>query len=157
MHAQSRLTLYHPMNYISRFMGSSSPEYWSGLPFPPPGDLPNQGLSLLRLLSSCSGRWLLFHYHFFTWETPQSSAITALQGELVSPKGTREGKEYLPSSSRQTTATPYGGPGRSGRENTGCWPQIAEMHLKAIISMSEPRLLRLPIHRKALNSLTWGF
>jgi len=25
-------------------MGLSSPEYWSGLPFPPPGDLPNSGI-----------------------------------------------------------------------------------------------------------------
>ena len=45
MHAQSRLTLYHPMIYISQFMGSSSPEYWSGLPFPPPGDLPESPAS----------------------------------------------------------------------------------------------------------------
>ena len=34
-------------------MGFSRQEYWSGLPFPPPGDLPNPGiephlLSLLR-------------------------------------------------------------------------------------------------------------
>ena len=25
-------------------MGFSSPEYWSGLPFPPPGDLPDSGI-----------------------------------------------------------------------------------------------------------------
>ena len=25
-------------------MGMSRPEYWSGLPFPPPGDLPNPGM-----------------------------------------------------------------------------------------------------------------
>ena len=33
-------------------MGVSRQEYWSGLPCPPPGDLPNQGLDpeLLRLL-----------------------------------------------------------------------------------------------------------
>ena len=33
-------------------MGFSRQEYWSGLPFPPPGDLPDQGLSpsLLHLL-----------------------------------------------------------------------------------------------------------
>ena len=27
-------------------MGFSRPEYWSGLPFPSPGDLPNQGIEL---------------------------------------------------------------------------------------------------------------
>ena len=25
-------------------MGSSQQQYWSGLPFPPPGDLPNPGI-----------------------------------------------------------------------------------------------------------------
>ena len=27
-------------------MGFSSQEYWSGLPFPPPGDLPDPGIEL---------------------------------------------------------------------------------------------------------------
>ena len=27
-----------------QFMGFSRPEYWSGLPFPSPGDLPNPGI-----------------------------------------------------------------------------------------------------------------
>ena len=35
-------------------MGFSRQEYWSGFPFPPPGDLPTQGLSL-RLL--CPLHW----------------------------------------------------------------------------------------------------
>ena len=28
------------------FMGFPRQEYWSGLPFPPPGDLPNPGITL---------------------------------------------------------------------------------------------------------------
>ena len=32
-------------------MGFSRQEYWSGLPFPPPGDLPNPGIQLGSLLS----------------------------------------------------------------------------------------------------------
>ena len=41
----------------------------------------------------------------------QSLAIVAtVYGELVSPEGTQEGKEYLPSSSHQTAATPCGEP-----------------------------------------------
>ena len=37
----------------------------------------------------------------------QSSVITATaNSELVRPEGTKEGKEYLPSSSHQTAATP---------------------------------------------------
>ena len=33
-------------------MGSSRQEYWSGLPFPPPGDLPNPGINPVSLASS---------------------------------------------------------------------------------------------------------
>ena len=50
------------------------------------------------------------------------------------PEETQEGKEDLSSISHQTAATPYGEPW--GYENTGCWPQIAEAHMKGMISMS---------------------
>ena len=32
-------------------MESSGQEYWSGLPFPSPGDLPNPGIELVSLVS----------------------------------------------------------------------------------------------------------
>ena len=32
-------------------MGFSRQEYWSGLPFPPAGDLPNTGIKLVSLMS----------------------------------------------------------------------------------------------------------
>ena len=44
--AQSCLTLCDPLAVAFQAplsMGFSSQEYWSGLPFPPPGDLPTQG------------------------------------------------------------------------------------------------------------------
>ena len=44
---QSCLTLCNPMDCSppgSSFMGFSRQEYWSGLPFPSPGDLPNPGI-----------------------------------------------------------------------------------------------------------------
>ena len=37
----------------------SRQEYWSGLPCPPPGDLPNPGIT--SLLDSCIGRQVLYH------------------------------------------------------------------------------------------------
>ena len=40
----------------------SRQEYWSGLPFPSPGELPNPGIKLCLLV----GRWIL--YHCATWE-----------------------------------------------------------------------------------------
>ena len=42
--AQSHLTLVTPWTAARQdplFMGFSRQEYWSGLPFPPPGDLPD--------------------------------------------------------------------------------------------------------------------
>ena len=32
-------------------MGFSRQNYWGGLPFPPPGDLPNPGIKLMSLMS----------------------------------------------------------------------------------------------------------
>ena len=32
-------------------MGLSRQEYWSGLPFPPPGGVPNSGIKLTSLMS----------------------------------------------------------------------------------------------------------
>ena len=46
--AQSCLTLCNPMDYIAHqgppSMEFSRQEYWSGLPFPSPGDLPHPGI-----------------------------------------------------------------------------------------------------------------
>ena len=41
-------------------MGFSRQKYWSALPFPPPGDLPNPGTELVSYVS-CIGRWVLYH------------------------------------------------------------------------------------------------
>ena len=68
-------------NYITHQAPHSSvhgifqEEYWSGLPFPSPGDLPNPGIKLASLVSFI-GRWIL--YHWATWEVPSSSAIMHL-------------------------------------------------------------------------------
>ena len=42
---QSCLTLCHPMDYtVYRILQARILEYWSGLPFLSPGDLPNPGI-----------------------------------------------------------------------------------------------------------------
>ena len=42
-------------------MRSSRQEYWSGLPFPSPGNLPDvQGSNQFSYVS-CIGRWVLYH------------------------------------------------------------------------------------------------
>ena len=42
-------------------MGFSRQEYWSGLPFPSPGDLPDPGIEPASLISTCIGRQVLYH------------------------------------------------------------------------------------------------
>ena len=42
-------------------MRFSRQEYWSGLLFPPPGDLPNPGTELVSFTSNLQCRWVLYH------------------------------------------------------------------------------------------------
>ena len=56
-------------------MGFPRQEYWSGLPFPPPGDLLNPGIS------ACIGRFIL--YHCTTGEAKRWGAFPFyVQGEM---------------------------------------------------------------------------
>ena len=58
-------------------MGFSKQEYWSGLPHPPPGDLPHPGIELASLVSpALTG-------DFFTTSTTWE-ALTNPQGQLNS-------------------------------------------------------------------------
>ena len=41
-------------------MGFFRKEYWSGLPRPPPGDLPDPGIEHTSLKSTCIGKWVSF-------------------------------------------------------------------------------------------------
>ena len=43
-------------------MGFHRQEYWSGLPFPSPGDLPNPGIKPTSLIS-CIGRQVFFFFY----------------------------------------------------------------------------------------------
>ena len=50
-------------------MGFSRPEYWSGLPCPPPGDLPDPGIKRAFLISpALAGRFFTIST---TWEAPE--------------------------------------------------------------------------------------
>ena len=56
------------------FMGFSRQEYWSGLPFPYPGDLPNPGIEARSpelqadsLLSEPSGKPRVYFFNFLKW------------------------------------------------------------------------------------------
>ena len=54
-------TLWTVALHAPLFMGFSEQEYWSGLPFPSPRDLPNPGIKPLSPALACG---------FFTTETP---------------------------------------------------------------------------------------
>jgi len=43
------------------FMGISGQEYWSGLPCPPPGDLPNPGIEPTSLTSPALAGGFFYH------------------------------------------------------------------------------------------------
>ena len=65
MHAKSLQScpiLCDPIDHSlpdSSIHGFPRQEYWSGLPCPPPGDLPNPGIESVSLNVSCTGRRVL--------------------------------------------------------------------------------------------------
>ena len=56
-------------------MGFSREEYWSGLPFPSPGDHPNQGIKphLPHFPHLLHCRWILYH-----WATGEAAYFTSV-------------------------------------------------------------------------------
>ena len=60
------MTLWTVAHKAPLSMGFSRQDYWSGLPFPPPGDLPDSGTEPVSLLSpALAGR---FSITSTTWE-----------------------------------------------------------------------------------------
>ena len=64
-HVQFFATLWTVAHQAPLSMGFFRQEYWSRLPFSPPGDLPDPGI---EPVSPCIGRQIL--YHWATWEAP---------------------------------------------------------------------------------------
>ena len=70
-HVQLFLPLWTVASQVPLSMGFSRQEYWSGLPCPPAGDLPNPGTEPANPASpALTGR---FFITITTWETPQPS------------------------------------------------------------------------------------
>ena len=54
-------------------MGFSKQEYWSGLPFPPPGDLPDSGIKPESLAPpALAGEFFTTHYEPITKESEEA-------------------------------------------------------------------------------------
>ena len=60
-HVQLFVTLGTIACQLSLSMGFSRQKYWSGLPCPPPGDLPDPGTEPTSFYVSCIGRFVLYH------------------------------------------------------------------------------------------------
>ena len=60
-HVQLFVTLWTVACQAPLSKGFSRQEYWSGLPFPSPGALPDPGLKPESLYVSCIGSWVLYH------------------------------------------------------------------------------------------------
>ena len=56
-------------------MGFSRQEHWSGLPFPPPGGLPDPGIEPASPASPATGGWALYHLCHFTWGEKESNGL----------------------------------------------------------------------------------
>ena len=60
----NRVRLFETMCTAARqaplSMGLSRQEFWSGLPRPPPGDLPDPGMEPTSLTFTCIGRQVLY-------------------------------------------------------------------------------------------------
>ena len=54
------VTLWTVARQAPLSMGFSRQEYWSGLPWPPPGDLPDPGIQPTSSVSG-TGSWVLYH------------------------------------------------------------------------------------------------
>ena len=57
---QPLVTPWTAVHQASLSMGFSSQESWEGLPFPPPGDLPDSGIKPKPLIT-CTRGWILSH------------------------------------------------------------------------------------------------
>ena len=60
-HVQLFVTLWTIACQAPLSIGPFREEYWGGLPFPLPGDLPNSGIELTSSANSCFGSWVLYH------------------------------------------------------------------------------------------------
>ena len=80
MHTQSCPTLCYSMDCnTSRFLWFSRQDYWSGLPFPSPGNLPDPGIKLTSPTSAGG---------FFTTEPPESESVScSIVSDFLWPQG----------------------------------------------------------------------
>ena len=71
----------------------STQEYWTGLPCPPPWDLPHPGIELMSLMSpALAGKFLTTGA---TWEDPVEAWPSHLIKEVIKRRGSCMSEEHL--------------------------------------------------------------
>ena len=127
-------------------MGFPRQEYWSGLPFPSPGNLPNPGIKLTSPVSpALAGRFFFF---FFLPLSHQGSASSLVPGSnLMSTSWL----PYLLASHLQHSQ-------KEGLKENDAWSSLF-LFLKKANAFSEARLSRilLKYHWPALFTLSEGW
>ena len=67
-------------------MGFSRQEYWSGVPLPSPGDLPNPRIKLAVSYVSCISRQVLYHQrHLWFMKVKSETLVSQLSPTLCDP------------------------------------------------------------------------
>ena len=83
------MTLWIVAHQAPLSMGFSRHEYWSGLPCPPPGDLPNPGTEATSVMPSALAGG--FFATSTTWEARELAQVNAIQGlEATQSEGRRD-------------------------------------------------------------------
>ena len=110
-------------------------EYWNGLPFPPPGDLPNLGIKPTSHVS-CVRRQVLYHQHHLG--SPHIRLLTcqnSTQASLI--QRCQEREDSVPKGKQQMSAHP----------KQGCFEH---MHKTTVLYFSTSNWL-LPQNKQELN------
>ena len=74
-HVQLYVTLWTIAHQAPLSMGFFRQEYWSGLPCPPPGDLPDPGIKPASLTSPALAGGFFFFFFFFSSITPPHNDV----------------------------------------------------------------------------------
>ena len=81
-HVQLCAILWTLASQLPLSMGFSGQEYWSGLPWPPPGDLPDPGIEPVSLMSPASAGG--FFTISVTWEAHEVRGWTKASSQAPS-------------------------------------------------------------------------
>ena len=129
------MTLWTVTHQAPLSKGFSRQEYWSGLPCPPPGDLPDPGIEPASLYVSCFGRQVLYHERHLGSTSSSHMALKSIHTVGDSHSYTSNLDPPLSSRLRYLMASPH-----------HLW--ISSTHLKASLPQAEPHIA-LPFPKRA--------